>query len=145
MNNIRISIIFLIMLLGLLLIPMLYNEIWYGYSFGWLWGFTASYHTFRPIWEVFQTGFPPGNPLFYIALVAVIGMVVDAVLIIIAIKASSHKRFVLLIALLNIGFGAATILVATIYSLLAEGIFVSPAAIFVTIWAGIAVYQIQKA
>ncbi len=145
MNSKRISLIFVILLLALLLVPMLYLQNEWGFGFGWLWGFNGSYWGFEPIWEAFKTGFPPMSVMFYLALAAVIGIVVDAVLLIIAIKATSHRQYLLLTALLNVGFGVTVILVTTIYSIISGSIFISPSAIVVVIIAGIAYYQIQKA
>jgi len=82
--------------------------------------------------------------MFYLALAAVVGIVVDAVLVIISIIAISHRRFYLLTALLNIGFGATVILVTSIYSIYSGSLVISPLAIFVVIWGGIAIYQIMR-
>ena len=122
---------------------MLYLQLPYGYGFGWLWVFYSSWSGFAPIWEVFTTGFV-SMEWYYLALAAVIGIVVDIVLIIISIKATSRRRFLLFTAFLNVGFGATAILGTTAYSLLSGSFFITPSAIFVMIWAIFAVFQIRK-
>ncbi len=145
MNTKQIQIIFVIILLGLLLIPMLYLQLPYGYGFGWLLVFQSSWSGFAPIWEVFASGFASVSiEWYYLALAAVIGIVVDIVLIIFSIKAPSRRRLLFITAFLNLGFGATAILGTTAYSLLSGDLFISPAAIFVVICTGFAALQIRK-
>jgi len=149
MNTKQIKITFVILLLSLFLVPMIIFQHGWGLQVGWPWGFFTfpippESNYFQWIWEVFLA-FPSMDIMFYVALVATVGVVVDVVLLLLSMKAISHRWFTALTALLNIAFGVAAILVTAIHSSYSGSLVLSPLGIFLVICGGIAVFQIMRA
>ncbi len=150
MNTKQIQITFVILLLSLFLVPMIYLEHWWGTQIGWPWGFynvipnpingTSGFH---PIWEMFPT-FPPVDAIYYAALAAVIGALIDTALILVSLMATSRMWFVRLTAILNIGFGAAVLAITSWYTTVAGSLVFSPLAIVLLVMGGIILFQTTR-
>ena len=86
MTTKRIQLIFLIMLIGLFAVPMIILFQSWGTQIGWPWGFYNIVNpgegttNFQWIWEVFLNpiGFTGVEYMFYVAMVATIGVAVSA-------------------------------------------------------------------
>lgn len=150
MNSKQIQITFVILLLSLFLVPMIYLEYWWGTRTGWPWGFYDFIPNpingttgFYPIWEMFAA-FPFVDPINYAALIAVIGVFIDTALIVISIIATSRKWFVSFTAILNIGFGAAVLVVTTWYTTVAGSLVFPPLGIVLLVLGGIILFQTTR-
>ena len=129
---------------------MIYLEHWWGTQTGWPWGFynvipnpihgTTGFHV---IWEMFPA-FPPVDPIYYAALIAVIGVFIDTALIIISIIATSRKWFLSLTAIINIGFGVTTIIISAAYTVYSGSLIFTPLGILLVALGGILIYQITR-
>lgn len=149
MTSKRISMTFIIILLGLFLIPTIFLQQEWGYQYGWVWGLFSvavppyTGFSFQWIWDLFLA-FPSMDLLLYLGLAATVGVMVDALLLIISLKAISHRWFTSLTALLNLAFGVAAILVTLTQSINSGSLVLSPLGIFLVICGAIALIQIIK-
>ena len=147
MNSKKISYLFLIMLIGIFLIPMIILIHPWGFQFGWPYGFFTEIFgatNFQWIWDMMLAIDPAVDFMFYVEITALVGLAIDIALIIITIKASSNRFFVMVSSGINIAFGAVVIGVTTWYSSISTSLAFSPLGIFLPVCGGIAIYLVMK-
>ncbi|MFX0102428.1 MAG: hypothetical protein ACFFCS_22875 [Candidatus Hodarchaeota archaeon] len=142
------AIIFLIMIIAVFTIPMIYLDLPWGYTFGWVWGFydnpieTSDSPRFVWIWQALQ-GLVVIDQMYIVEILAFIGVIASLALMLLAIIMNSNKRLVITVSSSLLGFVVVVIIGMALYNASPEAISSvnTPLGIFVAVCSGIAIVQ----